>query len=134
MLTEQTAGDHASLNTELAIDLPDRAAPTLDAAALAELAPFGEERLVEAGDELFRAGDEPLEFLVILDGAVDIIRPDIEGETLLTTHTPGRFIGELSLVTGQRLYLTARVSQPGPVLAIPIDPFRRPMRPNPDPA
>ncbi len=112
--------------------MPDSAAPTLDARALAELAPFGEERVVEVGDILFRAGDESYDFLVVLEGAVDIIRPDLEGETLITTHLAGRFLGELNMVTGQRLYLTARVSEPGRVLAIPVEDFRRVMSSKPD--
>ncbi|HEX9467847.1 MAG TPA: FAD-dependent oxidoreductase [Acidimicrobiia bacterium] len=120
------------LNTEVAVELPDRAAPTLGAAALAELAPFGEERAVQVGDILYRAGDDSYDFFVVLEGAVDIIRPDLTGDTLLTTHGVGRFLGELNLVTGQRVYLTARVRRPGRVLAIPADQFRRVMSTKPD--
>ncbi len=120
------------LNTEVAVELPDRAAPTLGAAALVELAPFGEERAVQVGDILYRAGDDSYDFFVVLEGAVDIIRPDLTGDTLLTTHGVGRFLGELNLVTGQRVYLTARVRRPGRVLAIPADQFRRVMSTKPD--
>jgi thioredoxin reductase (NADPH) len=125
-------GREGQLSTAFAIDLPDRAAPTLDAGALAELAPFGEERAVDVGDTLFRAGDESREFLVVLEGAVDIIRPDLDGDTLITNHTAGRFLGELNLLTGQRLYLSARVTEPGRVLAIPLEEFRRVMSTKPD--
>jgi thioredoxin reductase (NADPH) len=121
-----------TLNTELAVDLPERAAPTLDAEALAELEPFGEVRAVEVGDILYRAGDEAYDFVVVLEGVVDIVRPDLDGETLITTHGAGRFLGELNMVTGQRSYLTARVSRPGRVLAIPRDEFRRVMSIKPD--
>jgi thioredoxin reductase (NADPH) len=120
------------LDRGVAVDLADAASPTLDAEALAELAPFGEERAVEVGDILFRAGDESYDFLVILEGAVDIIRPDREGDTLITSHGPGRFLGELNMLTGQRLYLTARVTQPGRVLAIPVDEFRTVMSSKPE--
>jgi thioredoxin reductase (NADPH) len=129
---DPTTPGRPPLNTDSATVLPDRAAPVLDAAALAELAPFGEERVVELGDVLFRAGDETYSFFVVLEGTVDIIRPDREGETLITTHLPGRFLGELNMLTGQRLYLTARVSQRGRVLAIPADEFRRLMSSKPD--
>ena len=112
--------------------MPDRAAPTLDAEALAELAPFGEERTVAVGDVLYRAGDESYDFLVVLEGSVDIIRPDAEGDALITTHGAGRFLGELNMLTGQRLYLTARVSQPGRVLAVPAHEFRRVMSSKPE--
>ena len=62
--------DHATDDTSLvdpersprasiahAASVEDPGSVTLDAAALAELAPFGDERSVEAGDILFRAGD-----------------------------------------------------------------------------
>ncbi|HEY6316577.1 MAG TPA: FAD-dependent oxidoreductase [Acidimicrobiia bacterium] len=120
------------MNTDLAVALPDPAAPILDAGVLAELAALGEEREVEVGDVLYRAGDESSDFVVVLEGAVDIVRPDRDGETLITTQVAGRFLGELSMVTGQRLYLTARVSQRGRVLAVPPESFRRVMSTRPD--
>jgi thioredoxin reductase (NADPH) len=120
------------LNRQVAYDLPDPAAATLDAGALADLAPFGEERATEVGDVLFSAGDESSHFVVVLEGSVDIIRPDRKGDTLLTTHTAGRFLGELSMLTGQRLLLTARVSRRGRVLTIPVDSFRQVMSSKPD--
>jgi thioredoxin reductase (NADPH) len=131
-VTAPSEPDRSTLNTEFAAVLPDTAAPVLGPEALAELAEFGEERVVDAGDVLFRAGDDSADFFVVLEGAVDIIRPDVEGETLVTTHLPGRFLGELNMVTGQRLYLTARVSQSGRLLAIPRDEFRRVMSSKPD--
>ena len=131
-MTDPTEPGASTLNRDVAIALPEQAAPTLDAEALAELAPFGHERMVEIGDVLYRAGDESSDFIVVLEGAVDIIRPDLEGETLITSHGAGRFLGELNMVTGQRLYLTARVSRPGRVLAIPVDEFRRLMSSKPD--
>jgi thioredoxin reductase (NADPH) len=117
---------------ESAGNVPSGLEPTLSASALAELAPFGEERAVEVGDTLFRAGDESYDFAVVLEGAVDIVRPDPDGETLLATHVAGRFLGELNLLTGQRVYLTARVSQPGRVLVIPAHEFRRVMSSKPE--
>ena len=97
-----------------------------------ELAPSGKSAPSTVGDVLYRAGDESYDFLVVLEGAVDIIRPDVEGETLITTHGAGRFLGELNMLTGQRLYLTARVSQPGRVLAVPAHEFRRVMASKPE--
>jgi thioredoxin reductase (NADPH) len=119
----QTPGDHAAAEV---------GAPTLDASSLAELAPFGTERPVAVGDVLFRAGDELCDFIVILAGEVEIIRPDREGETIIVTHGPGRFLGELSLLTGQRSLLTARVSRAGRVLAVESESFRRLMSSRPE--
>jgi thioredoxin reductase (NADPH) len=127
-----TDPDASHLNTAVVAELPERAGPTLDAHALAELAPFGEERPVAVGDVLYRAGDLSYDFFVILEGKVEIIRPDLDGDTLITTHAAGRFLGELNMLTGQRLYLTARISEAGRVLAIPATEFRRVMATKPD--
>ncbi len=76
-------------------------AATLSESALAELAQFGSERTVEAGEVLYRAGDVSYPFIVILDGEVAIIRADTEGEVVVTSHGAGRFLGELNMLTGQ---------------------------------
>jgi thioredoxin reductase (NADPH) len=110
----------------------DRVSPYLDAAALAELAPFGEELAVEAGDVLFRAGDPSYDFFVLLAGRAEIIRQDLEGEAFIASYGAGGFLGELSLVTGQRPWLTARMVEPGRVLRIRRDDFRRVMSSKPD--
>jgi thioredoxin reductase (NADPH) len=104
----------------------------LGRAALAQLAPFGTERDVAAGDELFRAGDPTYDFFVVLEGEVDIVRPRADGDVVVAVHGPGRFLGELSLLTGQRAYLTARVTRAGRVLHIPQPEFRRMMSSMPD--
>ena len=92
----------------------------LGRAALAELAPFGTERDVAVGDVLFRAGDATYDFFVVLEGEVEIVRPRRRRRRRGRRRTaPGRFLGELNLLTGQRAYLTARVTQPGRVLDDP---------------
>ena len=106
----------------------DPAATTLDAAQLAELTPYGQERDVAAGDLLFSPADTTYDFWVIRHGEVEILRPDPRGDVLVTVHGAGRFLGELSLLTGQRPYLIARVTRPGQVLQIPIPEFQRLMR------
>ena len=110
----------------------DVSSPTLTAAELAELAPFGYERAVEVGDTLFRAGDAAYDFAVVLEGEVEVVRPDDTGDVVIVTHGPGRFLGELSLVTGERPYLTARVARAGQVLVIEPDAFKRMMSSKPD--
>ena len=115
-----------------ALPTPEAAAPILSAAALAELAPFGEERAVEAGDILFRAGDASYDFIVVLEGEVDIVRPDRETESILATWGAGQFLGELNMLTRQRLFLTGRVRKAGRIFVIPVEEFRRVMAVKPD--
>jgi len=112
-------------------DPVDAASVTLSAAELHELAPFGTERAVDVGEVLYRAGDEGYDFVVILDGEVEIVRHERGGDVQLARHGAGRFLGELNLLTGQRAYLTARVTQAGRILSIGHDPFRRMMSSKP---
>jgi thioredoxin reductase (NADPH) len=104
----------------------------LDDDALAELEPFGHEMAVDAGDVLFRAGDPSYDFFVILDGRAEVVRPDVDGEAFIASYGPAQFLGELSLLTEQRPYLTARATEPGSVLRISRDEFRRLMSTKPE--
>jgi len=105
--------------------------PTLDPEALAEIATFGAEVSVAAGQMLYRSGDDPPNFFVIVDAEVEIVREGAD-EVIIATHGPGRFVGELNLLTGQRPYLSARVSRAGRVLSVPPEEFRRLMSTKPE--
>ena len=102
----------------------DVAWPVLDAAALAEVASFGEEVATEAGQFLYRAGDPRASFFAVLAGAVDIVRLGMD-EVVVASHGAGRFVGEMNLLTGQRPYLSARVAEAGRVLRVDPEAFRR---------
>jgi thioredoxin reductase (NADPH) len=130
----EVISEHTEPGALLPVDAgaDDPAAATLDAAALAVLAPFGTERPVAAGEILIRAGDATYDFLVVLEGEVEVVRPGTDGEVVVAVHGAGRFLGELNLLTGQRSYLTARVVQPGRVLAIVPSEFHRLMGSVPD--
>ena len=94
-------------------DSPDVNAGNLRIDQLARLESFGTRRKVAVGDELFAAGDESYNFYVVMAGAVDIIMPVDGVDEVIVTHTAGRFIGELNLLTGSRVYLTAAWRRPG---------------------
>jgi thioredoxin reductase (NADPH) len=76
------------------------------------------------GEYLFRAGDVSYDFYVIVSGAVDIVVGSGDEEQIITRHGPGRFLGELNLLTGQRVYLSARVAEPGEVIVVPATELR----------
>jgi thioredoxin reductase (NADPH) len=105
--------------------------PLLDQSAVSQIAAFGSEIVVEAGQMLYRAGDEASNFFVVVEGAVDIVREG-DDEVVVATHGPGRIVGELNLMTGQRPYLSARVSQAGRVLSVEPGQFRQLMDTKPD--
>jgi thioredoxin reductase (NADPH) len=102
--------------------------PVLGASELAEMASFGTERPTNARELLFKAGDASQDLLVVLAGQVDVVRDDGTGEVVVATYGPGGFVGELTLLTGQRRFVSARVTEAGRVLVIDQPEFRRLMR------
>src|SRR5712675_1274853 len=102
--------------------------PVLDAAQLEVLGSHGTEHAVSAGDVLFAEGDEAYDLIVVLEGEVQIVanagRPE---ETLIATYGPGGFLGEISLLTGQRAFLAAVARKPGRVLRVPVAQVREVM-------
>ena len=79
----------------------------------------GEVRPAVAGEVLFREGDYGHDFIVILAGRVAIMDHQAGTERELETRGPGEFVAELNLLTGERLFTTAVVTEPGTVLAVP---------------
>lgn len=86
------------------------------------------------GDTVFRAGDAASDFVVIDEGVIDIVRPATrnEPEETIVQHGPGRFLGELAMLTGQTLYLTGRVVESGRILRISPARFRDLMADDPE--
>ncbi len=107
------------------------ASPVLSASELSEIAQFGTERAVAAGELLFQAGEATYDLFVVLEGEVEILRSDEEDETPILVFGPGSFIGELTLLTGQRRFLNCRAPQAARVLVVPQPEFRRLMSQRP---
>ena len=105
----------------------DVAFPTLTETQLRTLAAYGTSSAVAEGESLFVEGQLEYDFIVILEGAVDIIRhdPATGEESVIASHGAGRFLGELSLLTGQRTFLRGRATRAGRVLRIDRASFRR---------
>src|SRR5829696_9870658 len=94
-------------------------APALREDQIEILGRYGRRTKTQAGEVLFRAGDASCDFVVVLEGEVEVI-DDFAGEARVRgVMRPGRFLGDLNMLTGQSIYLSAVVRQRGEVLAIP---------------
>jgi thioredoxin reductase (NADPH) len=101
------------------------AVPDLDDAELAKLESYGTRRVARPGEYLYRAGDADYDFYVVLSGLVEIVL-EVDGEEqVIVQHGAGRFLGELNLLTGLRVFVSARVAETSEVLQIPVEEFRR---------
>ncbi|MGF1473123.1 MAG: FAD-dependent oxidoreductase [Rubrobacteraceae bacterium] len=102
----------------------DVAFPTLSEEQIAFLKRYGEVRETLPGQILFQEGDTHYDFIVILEGDAEIVE-NFGGEArTIAAHGAGRFLGELNMLTGQAVYLSAVVRGRGEVLAISPEKLR----------
>jgi thioredoxin reductase (NADPH) len=97
------------------------ASPSLSSSQLATLADVGEERSASVGDVLYRVGDPSYPFIAILEGEVAI--RDGAGHEIVR-HGPNGFLGELNLLTGQTVFVTAVVTTALRYIVVERDAFR----------
>jgi thioredoxin reductase (NADPH) len=95
--------------------------PLLSESQLATLASHGEERTADVGDVLFRVGDARYPFIAIREGEAAIL--DAAGHEIIR-HRASGFLGEMNLMSGQTVYLTAVVTQPMRYIAVDRDELR----------
>jgi thioredoxin reductase (NADPH) len=88
------------------------------------LAQHGERRRTQRDEVLVREGDRDYDFFVILEGKVAVVAGYGGAELLIAVHGPGRFLGELGLLTGQAALFTAVMREPGEVLQVPVRKLR----------
>ena len=88
---------------------------------LATLAELGDEQTAGVGDVLYRVGDQRYPFIAIVEGEVVIL--DASGQEIIR-HGPSRFLGELNLLSGQTVFVTAVVTQPLRYIAVDRDVMR----------
>jgi len=123
-----------AVDTQSLAETPDHAGafPRLDEYQIQELSREGFRRPTEAGEVLYREGDASCDFIVILSGKVKIVEGFGSGqERTIGVHGPGRFLGELNLLTGEAVFVTAVVAEPGEVLIVPVERLREVVARNP---
>jgi thioredoxin reductase (NADPH) len=98
--------------------------PRLSDEQLGMLSQHGERRPTRPDEVLFREGDERYDFFVVLEGKVAVVAGYGGEERLIAVHGPGRFLGELGLLTGQAALATAVVGEPGEMLVVPAERLR----------
>src|ERR1700733_5039300 len=109
----------------------EEATPTLDAADMALVTELGVRRHVNKGEYLYKAGDITYDFFVLVSAEVDIVVGVDGGERVIINHGPGRFLGELNMLSGMRVFVSARVVKAGEVVAVSRDRLRQLMATNP---
>ena len=99
--------------------------PRLTADQITRLTALGQQRIVPAHEYLFHAGDRNCDFYVVLSGTVAVVEADSTADSrVISVHGPGRFLGELGLLTGEAAYYGAVTLAEAAVLAVPVGQLR----------
>lgn len=107
-----------------ALDANTQTFPVLTPAHIDRVRSLGNVRSVQRGEVLFEPGDTSVPFYVILSGSLEIVQPGLDGERPITTHGPGSFTGEISMISGQRCLVRGRVTEPGEFLELDTEGLR----------
>jgi thioredoxin reductase (NADPH) len=97
------------------------AIPSLSASQLETIGALGEERTAAVGDVLYQVGDPTYPFVAIREGEVAIL--DAAGNEIVR-HGASSFLGELNLLSGQTVFVTAVVTEPLRYIAVDRDALR----------
>jgi thioredoxin reductase (NADPH) len=89
------------------------------------LAEHGEERTADVGEKLFEIGDETYPFIAILEGEAAVL--DSTGNEIVR-HGASGFLGEMNLLSGQTVFLTAVVTEPMRYIAVEREELRKLLR------
>jgi thioredoxin reductase (NADPH) len=103
--------------------------PTLTAAQIGRLAALGRERTFAAGDILFEPGGTNRPLMVLLEGEIEILS---DRDTVVTTHRPGNFSGDVDLIAGHPAVVRARARLAGRVLEVPAERVRSLVQTDPE--
>lgn len=125
-MTTRPAGESTAMEELLAEVPPGETAdvigafPRLEGTQLQMLDAAAGRRAVARGTVLIAEGEPEDTFYVVLSGRVAVAEavgtPD---QRIARVHGPGRFLGDLGMLTGQPAYATSIVAEAGEVLAIP---------------
>jgi thioredoxin reductase (NADPH) len=107
--------------------------PRLSEEMTARVARHGTEESLKAGEILFERGQRNVDFFVVLDGSIEIFNTDEHGKpTVLTVHHARQFTGEMDLLNGRQILVSARAGADSRVLRVKRSNFRHLVTGEPD--
>jgi len=95
----------------------DLAFPRLDEADLAALRAAATCCAYADGETVFRAGQADLDLFVVESGDIDILNP-ADGNSLIVTHGPGQFAGDIDLLTRRPVIVNGVANGPTHLMRI----------------
>jgi thioredoxin reductase (NADPH) len=87
-------------------EIEEVAFPRLTSAEVALVKPLGAARDYADGETIFRAGQADIDFYIVECGRIEIRNPT-NGQRVIVVHEPGQFSGDIDLLTGRPVIVTA---------------------------
>jgi thioredoxin reductase (NADPH) len=94
--------------------------PTLSLEHIDRVRSVAQLRSVRSGEILYEPSHPDIPLFIVLEGTVSITSAGDDGK-ILAVREPGQFTGEMSVISGNRSLLTARVTNDGVVLELTRD-------------
>jgi len=92
--------------------------PKLTSVQIDRIATRGHVRSMEEGEVLYEQGHRAAPFFVVISGELEVVRPSVPVETLITTYESGQFTGEVGTLSGRRSLFRVRATKPGKVIEL----------------
>jgi thioredoxin reductase (NADPH) len=96
----------------------DQMFPRLTPAQIGRISALGERRRISAGEVLFELGEQHARFFLVLEGAIEIVRPVDGHEERIIVHGPGEFTGEINMLSSRRSIVRARAVGDGAIVVV----------------
>ncbi|MGB8355902.1 MAG: FAD-dependent oxidoreductase [Chthoniobacteraceae bacterium] len=103
--------------------------PLLTEDEIRDVASFGRRAHYEAGDMIFEVGHSRGEYIVLLEGKLEVLDTSGDEEKLITIHSSrGSFLGDINLLAGIPCNIfSCRTPCPTEVILLPVDNLRNMM-------
>jgi thioredoxin reductase (NADPH) len=92
--------------------------PKLTPAQLSRITARGHIRLMKGGEVLYEQGHSAAPFFVVVSGELEVVRPSVPVETLVTTYESGQFTGEVGTLSGRRSLFRVRATKPSKIIEL----------------
>ncbi|MGY1750534.1 Na+/H+ antiporter NhaA [Modestobacter sp. SYSU DS0511] len=107
----------------------DGASPRLSDEHIAVFRRVGRRMSTVRGQVLLRSGQAEFDFFVVLSGAIAVVEGSLDhggdgGKRVVAVHGPGRFLGGLNMLAGQRPVRSLVAAEDGEVLVLSLEQLR----------
>ena len=110
--------------TRLPGSIPDEMFPVLSPEQQARVLTNGRLRKVTTGEVVIEPDTQGINFFVVVQGKLEVLRLNEDGDQVYAVCGPGMFTGELNMLSGRRSLVRIRASEAGELIEIEREALR----------